>query len=84
MKEKEALEASLKALSIQQLEDDPEGGKARDDGEGAGEDEAAQEGTVEESGEKDSSLASYTLLHIVVNWGARGAWSSAPQLTSCN
>lgn len=65
LKEKEALEASLKALSIQQLEDDPEEDKAKDDSErGGGEgDEAVQEGTVEESGEKDSSLASCIIFY---------------------
>ena len=66
MKEKEALEASIKALSIQQLEDDPD--KLKGDSEGGegerGRDEAAQEGEVKESGEKDSSLASCILLCI--------------------
>lgn len=66
MKEKEALEASIKALSIQQLEDDPD--KLKGDSEGGegerGGDEAAQEGEVKESGEKDSSLASCVLLCI--------------------
>lgn len=66
LKEKEALEASIKALSIQQLEDDPD--KSKEDSEGGegerGGDEAAQEGEVKESGEKDSSLASCLLLRI--------------------
>lgn len=58
MKEKEALEASLKALSIQQLEDDPEEDKAKDDSEGGGGNATVQELTAEESGEKESSQAS--------------------------
>ena len=57
LKEKEALEASLKALSIQQLEDDPQEDKAKDDSEGGGGDGTVQEWTAEESGENESSQA---------------------------
>ena len=58
MKEKEALEASLKALSIQQLEDEPQEDKDKADGKGGGGDEGVQDRIVEESGEKDSSPVS--------------------------
>lgn len=58
LKEKEALEASLKALSIQQLEDEPQEDKDKADGKGGGGDEGVQDRIVEESGEKDSSPVS--------------------------
>ena len=61
LKEKEALEASLKALSIQQLQDEVKEEKD-DDNRRGGEDEAIQEGTAGESGEKDLSQASCALL----------------------
>lgn len=62
LKEKEALEASLKALSIQQLEDEPQEDKDQGDGKGGGGDEGVQVGAVEESGEKDLSQVSRALL----------------------
>jgi hypothetical protein len=71
LNEKEALEASVKALSIQQLEDHPEEDKAKDDSEGGGRHTTVQEWTVEDSGQKDSSPASQILytcwLYIVYN-----------------
>lgn len=59
LKEKEALEASLKALSIQQLEDEAKEDEGNDDDNKGGVNEPGQEETGE-SGEKTPALVSFT------------------------